>query len=221
MSEKERENSDSFNDSKQEDSKDIYDIHQAVLRERSLPEEGNETGPWWLYAVILTTFAFGFFYTGYYFGEFSYQPHQLYISQAEEEAPAEPVELTQMELGENIYGSVCSTCHQSNGEGVEGAFPTLVDTDYVNGSIGRFAGIIIHGLYGEMEINGINYNGNMPAWGEQISDEEVAAVMTYVRNSFGNNSTDVPIDSIKSYRENYGDRTSQWEVDELNDTFLN
>lgn len=221
MSEKGKENRDSFDDSKKEGREDIYDIHQAALRERVLPEEGNETGPWWLYAIILVTFAFGFFYIGFYFGEFTYQPHQLYISQAESEAPAEEAELSQMELGENIYGRVCSTCHQSNGEGVDGAFPTLVGTDYVTGNVGRFAGIIVHGLYGEMEVNGDTYNGNMPAWGEEISDEEVAAVMTYVRNSFGNNSSDVPVDSIKSYRETYGDRTSQWEVGELNDTFLN
>lgn len=221
MAKKGRENTEEFDDSKQNEQDDIYDIHQAALRERPLPEEGTETGPWWLYAIILATFAFGFFYAGFYFGEFSYRPHQLYLSQNENEEEFEQVELTQMELGENIYGRVCSTCHQSNGEGVEGAFPTLVGTDYVNGKVSRFAGIIIHGLYGEMEVNGVSYNGNMPAWGEQISDEEVAAVMTFVRNSFGNNSTDVPIDSIKSYRETFEERTAQWEVGELNDTFLN
>ncbi len=221
MAKKGRENTEEFDDSRQNEQDDIYDIHQAALRERPLPEEGTEIGPWWLYAIILTTFAFGFFYAGFYFGEFNYQPHQLYLTQTESEAEIEQVELTQMELGENIYGRVCSTCHQANGEGVEGAFPTLVDTDYVNGNVSRFAGIIIHGLYGELEINGVSYNGNMPAWGEQISDKEVAAVMTYVRNSFGNNSSDVPIDSVKSYRETFGDRTAQWEVGELNDTFLN
>ena len=221
MAKEKKDSRKSFDDSDQNDPDDIFDIHQAVLRERALPEEGNESGPWWLFAIILVTFAFGFFYIGFYFGEFNYQPHQLFISQAEDDVQAEPVELTQMELGENIYGRVCSTCHQSNGEGVEGVFPTLAGTDYVNGSVSRLAGLIVHGLYGEMEINGVTYNGNMPAWGEQISDEETAAVMTYVRNSFGNNSSDVPVDSIKSYRESYGDRSSQWEVSELNDTFLN
>lgn len=221
MAKEERDNRDSFNDKEQNDPNDIFDIHQAALRERELPEEGNESGPWWLFAIILVTFAFGFFYIGFYFGEFSYQPHQLFISQAENDVQAEEVELTQMELGENIYDRVCSTCHQSNGQGVEGVFPTLVDTDYVNGSVGRLAGLIVHGLYGEMEIKGVIYNGNMPAWGDQITDEEVAAVMTYVRNSFGNKSSDVPVDSVKSYRESYGERSSQWEVSELNDAFLN
>ena len=221
MAKEERDSRKSFDDSDQNDPNDIFDIHQAALREKELPEEGNESGPWWLFAIILVTFAFGFFYIGFYFGEFNYQPHQLFISQADDDVLAEPIELTQMELGENIYGRVCSTCHQSNGEGVEGVFPTLAGTDYVNGSVSRLAGLIVHGLYGEMEINGVTYNGNMPAWGEQISDEETAAVMTYVRNSFGNNSSDVPVDSIKNYRESYGDRSSQWEVSELNDTFLN
>ncbi|MDR9418625.1 c-type cytochrome [Gracilimonas sp.] len=221
MDKEEAKNSNTSDNSEEVDREDIYEIHQAALRERVLPGEGNERGPWWLYAIIFITFAFGFFYIGYYFGDFSYQPHQLYISNAEAEVPAEPVELTQVELGESIYGRVCSTCHQANGEGVEGAFPTLVGTDYVNGNVGRFAGIIIHGLYGEIEVNGVTYNGNMPAWGEQISDEEVAAVMTYVRNSFGNDGGDVPVDSIKSYNDIYGNRTSQWEVGELNDTFIN
>jgi mono/diheme cytochrome c family protein len=207
----------SFDDEEQQ--KGIIDIHDASFREQPLPEEGMERGPWWLYAVIIVTFAFGFFYIGFYWGEFSYQPHVLYQAPKPEQTEAVAVEeLRPMVLGEQVYGRVCTACHQNNGMGTSGAFPPLADTDYVTGNVKRLSAIILHGLVGEIEVGGEIYNGNMPAWGKQLSDEEIAAVLTYIRSSFGNEASEVTPETVTEVRDSVS-RTSQWTVEELNKTF--
>jgi mono/diheme cytochrome c family protein len=202
----------------EEPGKGIMDIHDAAFREKPLPEEGMEKGPWWLYAIIIGTFAFGFFYIGYYWGEFSYETHVLYRVPTAEKAEAEVVELTPMERGKQVYDRVCTACHQSNGMGTPGAFPPLAETDYVNGSSERLIAIILHGLQGEIEVAGEIYNGNMPAWGDQLSDEEVASVLTYIRSSFGNDSPEISTELVTTVRDSI-DRTAQWTVPDLNEVF--
>jgi len=201
-------------------SADIYNIHEASFREQQLPEEGNERGPWWLYAIIICTFAFGFFYMGLYFGEFSAEPHLLYTTdEPTREQPAEePEELSKMELGEKVYGRVCQTCHQANGKGVQGAFPSLHNAPLVTGSSQKLIALVLHGLQGKLEREDAIYNGVMPPWKDELSDEQVAAVATYVRQQFENNASEVSADSVKIIRSEY-DRSVQWTEEELNNTF--
>lgn len=204
----------------QDASGDIYNIHEASFREQKLPEEGNERGPWWLYAIIMATFAFGFFYMGFYFGEFSAQPHMLYkqpVSKAASEK-AQPNELTKMQLGENVYGRVCQTCHQANGKGVEGAFPSLYNAPLVTGSGKTLAAVILHGLQGKLQRDDGVYNGVMPPWKEQLSDKEIAAVATFVRQKFENSASEVSADTVQSVRQQH-DRSVQWTEQELIDVF--
>lgn len=198
---------------------DIYDIHDAAFREVKLPEEGRERGPIWLYAVILLTFAFGFFYIGFYWGEFSYEPHLAFVDKAVQPAESGAEEVVPaVANGKQIYTQLCQACHQANGAGVSGAFPTLVGTTYVVDNDERLSGILLHGLVGELEIEGELYNGNMPAWGQQLNDEEVAAVINYIRTSFGNQADSISVESVQSVREQFGTR-GQWTVEELNTTF--
>mgnify|MGYP006423410535 FL=1 len=204
----------------QDASGDIYNIHEASFREQQLPEEGNERGPWWLYVIIMATFAFGFFYMGFYFGEFSAKPHTLYKKTVGETVSkqSEPKELTKMQLGENVYGRVCQTCHQANGKGVEGAFPSLHNAPLATGNTKTLAALILGGLQGELQRENGVYNGVMPPWNEQLSDKEIAAVATYVRQQFENNASEVSADTVKSVRENF-DRSVQWTEEELMNNF--
>jgi mono/diheme cytochrome c family protein len=91
-----------------------------------------------------------------------------------------------MVRGEEVYGQICVACHQANGEGVSGAFPPLAGAGEFYGSGENQAYIIINGLSGEIEVKGQKYNGAMPAQGNVLSDYAIAAVSTYVRNSWGN-----------------------------------
>ena len=201
-------------------SSDIYNIHEASFREQQLPEEGNERGPWWLYAIIIMTFAFGFFYMGLYFGEFSAEPHLLYTTpQTTAEKPADkPEELSKMDMGKNVYGRVCQTCHQANGKGVQGAFPSLHNAPLVTGDSRKLTALIQHGLQGELQREDAVYNGVMPPWKDQLSDEQVAAVATYVRQQFENDASKVSAETVQNIRSEH-DRSVQWTESELNDTF--
>lgn len=88
--------------------------------------------------------------------------------------------------GEKVYGTICASCHQGNGQGVAGAFPPVAGSGAFYGSAENHARIIVHGLSGEIVVQGTTYNGAMPAQA-QLTDYDVAAVATYERLSWGNN----------------------------------
>lgn len=92
--------------------------------------------------------------------------------------------------GEALYQR-CVTCHQMNGEGLTGNFPPLAGSEYVTASnVAVPIRIVLHGMQGPLTVKGTEYNGIMPAYGTgvEMSDEEVAAVLTYVRQAWGNNA---------------------------------
>ena len=86
--------------------------------------------------------------------------------------------------------AACSTCHQENGEGTKGAFPPLKGQKDHMGDCATHAGLVIKGMTGEIEVDGVKYNGVMTPQGELLSDIEIAAVITYERNSWGNDYGD-------------------------------
>jgi nitrite reductase (NO-forming) len=88
-----------------------------------------------------------------------------------------------MERGKTIYEAQCLSCHMAAGEGLEGVFPPLAKTDYLNDK-NRLIKVIVLGVRGSMKINGVDYNGEMT--GFSLNDEEVSDVLNYIRNSWGN-----------------------------------
>ena len=94
-----------------------------------------------------------------------------------------------IESGKQIYTKTCFACHQANGEGIPNAFPPLANSDYLNADVKRAIGIVLHGKTGEITVNGVKYNSVMTK--QTLTDDEVADVLTYVYNSWGNNKTEV------------------------------
>lgn len=88
--------------------------------------------------------------------------------------------------GKEIYDDFCLQCHMANGEGVKGAFPPLAKSDYLN-DIDQSIHAIKYGLKGPIKVNGVSYNGNMINQG--LDEEEIADVMNYILNNWGNSST--------------------------------
>ena len=86
--------------------------------------------------------------------------------------------------GELVYNQLCIACHQSNGEGIPGAFPPLAQADYLLDDIDRGIRAVKYGLQGEIVVNGQTYNSIMTS--QQLTDEEAADVLNYVLNSWGN-----------------------------------
>ncbi len=198
------------------DKRSIDEIHAAAFREAKLPEEGAEPGPVWLYIIIFSTLCFGFFYIGRYLGEISDRPHVLEegaMIVSNEPEPPQPL----FKIGEKVYRQRCVSCHQEDGKGVEGAYPPLVQAHWVTGSSERLSAILLYGINGNLTVNGNVYNGNMPAW-ETLTDEQIAGVSTYIRNSWGNAADTVQIATVAEVRKTIT-RAAPWTERELNDVF--
>ena len=104
----------------------------------------------------------------------------------------------QIAAGKKLYGSTCFACHQANGEGIPNAFPPLAKSDYLNADSKRAIDVVMHGLRGEITVNGKKINSVMPS--QILSDEEIADVLTYVYSSWGNNNTVITPAMVKAQR---------------------
>lgn len=103
-----------------------------------------------------------------------------------------------MEFGKNTYMQTCFACHQAEGQGIPNAFPPVAKSDYLNADVNRAIDIVLHGLTGEITVNGEKYNSIMTA--QALSDDEIANVLTYVYNSWGNSKKEVTPAMVKAVR---------------------
>src|SRR5687767_11452966 len=87
--------------------------------------------------------------------------------------------------GKEVYALFCQNCHMEDGKGTPGINPPLAKADYLKRSEKTLIGIILNGQSGEVIVNGKNYNTIMPAQ-DYLSDQQIADVMNYIRNSWGN-----------------------------------
>ncbi|HEX2866634.1 MAG TPA: copper-containing nitrite reductase [Ignavibacteriales bacterium] len=111
-------------------------------------------------------------------------------------APADMKSL--MAMGQQVFTQNCISCHQANGQGIPNVFPPLAGSDFLMANKERSIGIAMHGLTGPVTINGKQYNNTMPNL--NLSDQQIAAVLTYVRNSFGNKGDAVSVEEVKKVR---------------------
>jgi len=122
--------------------------------------------------------------------------------------------------GKAIYQKegYCITCHQESGAGLQASgYPTLVDQEWVVGSEERLIKLALNGLYGPMTVMGNQYDGQVPmmAFKGLLNDEEIAAVLTYVRNAFGNKASVISPEKVKEIRDATKDKKGFYTPDEL------
>ena len=103
-----------------------------------------------------------------------------------------------IELGRRMFTSICAACHQPTGQGRPNVFPPLAGSDFLNADKNRAIKIVIHGRQGEVVVNGLKFNSSMP--GFPLDDNNIANVLTYVYNSFGNSGLEVTPDQVKVLR---------------------
>lgn len=94
-----------------------------------------------------------------------------------------------IERGKELYMESCVTCHLANGQGVKGTFPPLAKSDFLLKYPEKSIHSIKFGMTGKVVVNGVTYNSAMPPSG--FADDEIADVMNYIRNSFGNKNTEM------------------------------
>lgn len=132
--------------------------------------------------------------------------------QPAEETPAERSEA----IGERVYNQQCITCHQADGKGVPGVYPPLRGTGWVTGDKGRLIRLVLDGMRGPIVVKGQQYDNVMTPHERLLNDEQIAAVLTYVRQHFGNDASPVTPDEVMAVRE--ADRhEGLWDADELRD----
>jgi mono/diheme cytochrome c family protein len=115
-------------------------------------------------------------------------------------APAEDGVKTKAEriaLGHRLF-TICAACHQPTGRGLPNLFPPLAGSDFLNADKNRAIQTVLAGRRGEVVVNGMKFNNNMPAF--PLSDQDVANVLTYVYNSFGNSGLEVTPEEVKTIR---------------------
>jgi mono/diheme cytochrome c family protein len=176
---------------------------QPRQREYDDPDESNRPLPWvfGLFAAIMVTWG-----AWYIFGLGARGDAQLGDGRTLAALAAAPAGAAD---GAQLFTGKCAACHQGTGQGVAGVFPPLVASEWVVGSDTRLVQILLHGIQEEIIVKGDPYNGLMPAW-KSLSDEELAAIATYVRTSWGNAASAVTVELVRTERERTAARTEPW-----------
>lgn len=184
------------------DASDVNKIHlRIVSREQGEPEEGFEPTPTWVWGIsVLLLFAMGF-YLGKYGGTFGTIAHEVEQPQSIAGSDVKPEV-----KGDMIYAGVCQACHQADGKGVEGKYPPLAGSEWLNQDSFTPARIVLYGLEGEICVRGNGFNNKMPQFQDKLSNEEIAAAISFARSSFGNKGPAVLPAQVDSMRKTYSGR---------------
>ena len=105
----------------------------------------------------------------------------------------------QIQAGSVLFKGTCSTCHQENGEGLANVFPPLAKSDYLLSNRERAIGVVLNGLTGPVTVNGATYNSVMPPM-SQLADDEIANILTYTLNSWGNTDGVITSEQVAKVR---------------------
>lgn len=167
-------------------------------RERSDPNENNRPLPGLMVMFIGAMVMWGSFYI---FSTNGGGPSELGDQRTVSTLMPKPVDPSASIDGSAVYAAKCAACHQATGTGVAGVFPPLANSEWVIGNPQVLGQILLHGVQGSLEVLGVTYNGAMPAFGEQLSDAEIAAVMTFIRSNWGNSADAVESKSVETWRE--------------------
>jgi mono/diheme cytochrome c family protein len=109
----------------------------------------------------------------------------------------------------------CAVCHQSSGEGLPGAYPPLARSEWLLNNPEVPIRIVLHGLQGAITVEGKSFNNAMTPFADQLSDAEIAAVITYERSSWGNNAAAITADQVAAVRAATKSQTTPWKPEEL------
>jgi mono/diheme cytochrome c family protein len=119
-----------------------------------------------------------------------------------------------MKRGASVYARTCIACHQPTGKGLPPVFPSISETPIVVGNPELPIKFILQGLMGPITVGGTSFNSMMPPVAG-VNDQDIADVLTYVRQSFGNKGNPVSVGQVKAVRAATAGRTAPWTTAEL------
>ena len=223
-------------ESEDEDRDTIQRMLDVLAREHAEPRDGFEPVPFWVAAIFGALLAWGGYYLGTNSADFRpdvYDRSDLRQVGSDRDTISLPDPDPQtvpelIKIGEQKYAAICASCHQPQGQGnLAQGIPPLDGSEWVVGeqaSPARLARILLYGLTGTITVKSRTYNGLMPAQGNVLKDYEIAAVLTYIRNSWSNNADKdkppaITAATIKAVRAVHGNRktngTQPYTVKEL------
>ncbi len=141
--------------------------------------------PAWLWALLALTFSWGMLYLVKNGGDFNPLVYNQgdHLSDLKARVPKSEAGETRVR-GRRVYNIYCAACHQAHGKGIPGQFPPLVDSEWViGGGPDRLIRIVLNGMQGPISVRGVEYNNVMLPWRDQLTDEDIAAVLTFVRGN--------------------------------------
>lgn len=211
---------DEFRESELASEMNVARVHGSIMREREDPSDGYEPVPLWLVTLIMVVVFWSGMYLAFNSGGFRsdvFNPELVSWSGggvAEDTGPPDP-----MVVGRKVFVKNCVVCHQSSGQGVPGQFPPLVDSEWVASEDwhgdNHLVQIVLHGLQGPVQVGGEAYNNVMTPWQDILGDEEIAAVLTYIRNDWGNEAPPITPEFVAAIRAEYEGRSAAWTQAEL------
>lgn len=170
------------------------------------PTVTRSAAPLWIIVVTLALLFAGGLYLDSHSGWFNSKVYVPYKS-ADELESFQPKSgaAAVAARGKKVYESVCGICHGMDGAGKPGQAPPLAGSEWVNAKgVGRLIHIPLEGLSGTLKVEGKDWNLNMAAMGIALSDDDLAAVLTYLRTSWGNKGGEVTPDDVKKVRAAIG-----------------
>jgi len=192
----------------------LVEVHSQLSRDKDEPAEGFSLTP--IFIVFLFC-GFGF-WAGLYLTQNSgnFAPSAFDLNAPKASLAGGPVAFEpDAAKGATLFLANCAACHQATGLGVPGAFPPLVKSVWVTGPEDRLIKAILAGLAGEIEVNGVKYNGNMPNIGAGLKDSQIAHIATYVRQAWGNVAEPVMDTKVAEVRKAIGNRAQYIPADLL------
>jgi mono/diheme cytochrome c family protein len=199
----------------------ILDAHELVLGRH--PDDGGRYRllPIAILFVLSGLILFSGTYLNRYTGHYSpliFNENAKPVSGTAAVPKADP-----MVVGKAAFASVCITCHQPTGMGMPGIYPPLNGSEWVNGSPDRVIRIVLYGLKGDIHVTGKMFNaaampvfGKVPGSAYNWSDDKIAAVLTYVRQTWDNKSAPITGDQVTAIHNAVGNRAEMSEA-ELNE----
>lgn len=186
------------------------DPQRAQCRENPEPTEGQRPVPQFVVAWIGVLILWG---VGYYAWHIGWP-----LTGGDSRTAVEQVAPDAAVDGEKLFSAQCASCHQPTGQGVPGTFPPLAGSEWVQGDPSRLIAIVHDGLTGPIKVVGDEYQVSMPAFADQLSAVELAAVLSHVRQAWGNQGDAVDPALVREHAERFAERGT-WTVDELRNTF--
>lgn len=116
----------------------------------------------------------------------------------------------QIAAGKAAYMTICIACHQPTGAGLPTVFPSLIKSEYVNGSAERLVAMVLKGIMPPFKYNGVVYTQLMIAQEAVLTDDKIASILTYVRASFENNAPPVSAEFVMAVRKKFVERKTPW-----------